>query len=72
MQKTIELPDGGALILTVAKYEGPDGKKIQDEAVTPTMQVGQAVEDDLDDGANPPKGDEPLNKALELLKSKNG
>ena len=72
VQKTIELPDGGALILTVAKYEGPDGKKIQDEAVTPTMQVGQAVEDDLDDGANPPKGDEPLNKALELLKSKNG
>lgn len=72
VQKTIELADGGALMLTVAKYEGPDGKKIQDDAVTPTVQVGQAAEDDLGDGANPPKADEPLNKALDLLKSKNG
>jgi len=71
VQRTIELPDGGALLLTVAKYEGPDGKKIQDDAVTPTVQVGQASDDDFED--NPaPKEDEPLNKALELLKSKNG
>ena len=40
VQKTIELPDGAALMLTVAKYEGPDGKKIQDEAVTPTVHGG--------------------------------
>jgi carboxyl-terminal processing protease len=73
VQKTIELPDGAALMLTVAKYEGPDGKKIQDEAVVPNVQAGQAQEDDFDDGATPNnKGDEPLNKALELLKSKNG
>ncbi|MGO9590482.1 MAG: S41 family peptidase [Candidatus Acidiferrales bacterium] len=26
--KSIDLPDGAALMLTVAKYEGPDGKKI--------------------------------------------
>jgi carboxyl-terminal processing protease len=71
VQKTIELPDGAALLLTVAKYEGPDGKKIQDEAVTPTVQAGQAPEDELEEGATPSKGDEPLNKALELLKSKN-
>ncbi|HEY2860035.1 MAG TPA: S41 family peptidase, partial [Terracidiphilus sp.] len=32
VQKTIDLPDGAALMLTVAKYETPDGKKIQDEA----------------------------------------
>ena len=38
VQKTIELPDGAALLLTVAKYEGPDGKKIQDDAVTPTVR----------------------------------
>jgi carboxyl-terminal processing protease len=38
VQKTIELPDGAALMLTVAKYEGPDGKKIQDEAVNPTCR----------------------------------
>ena len=39
VQKTIDLPDGAALMLTVAKYEGPDGHKIQDEAVTPNVQV---------------------------------
>ena len=48
VQKTIELPDGAALLLTVAKYEGPDGKKIQDEAVAPTVLVGQAAEDEMD------------------------
>lgn len=72
VQKTIELPDGAALLLTVAKYEGPDGKKIQDEAVAPTVQVGQSMDDDIDDGATQPKDDLPLNKALELLKAKNG
>ena len=48
VQKTIELPDGAALLLTVAKYEGPDGKKIQDDAVTPKVVVGQASEDEID------------------------
>jgi carboxyl-terminal processing protease len=72
VQKTIELPDGGALMLTVAKFEGPDGKKIQDDAVTPTVQVGQASEDDFAEGTTQPKEDVPLNKALELLKAKNG
>lgn len=70
LQKTIELPDGGALLLTVAKYEGPDGKKIQDNAVTPTVQVGQATEDEFEDNEQP-KEDNTLNKALELLKAKN-
>jgi carboxyl-terminal processing protease len=72
VQKTIELPDGSALLLTVAKYQGPDGKKIQDEAVVPSVVVGRGVDDDSDDDAQPPspKGDETLNKALELLKAK--
>jgi carboxyl-terminal processing protease len=70
VQKTIDLPDGSALLLTVAKYQGPDGKKIQDEAVTPTVQVGQSIEEELDDDSAPPKDDQPLNKALELLKGK--
>jgi carboxyl-terminal processing protease len=69
VQKTIDLPDGSALLLTVAKYQGPDGKKIQDEAVIPTVQTGQAADDD-NDPETPPKGDEPLNKALQLLKAK--
>jgi carboxyl-terminal processing protease len=72
VQKTIDLPDGAALMLTVAKYEAPDGKKIQDEAVVPTVVVGQVAEDDLGDETTPPpaKEDQPLNKALELLKAK--
>jgi carboxyl-terminal processing protease len=72
VQKTIELPDGAALMLTVAKYESPAGKKIQDEAVTPTVAVETPAEDELDEETPSPKGDEPLNKALELLKAKNG
>ncbi len=71
VQKTIDLPDGAALMLTVAKYEGPDGKKIQDDAVTPNVVVESAADDDLDETpAN--RGDDTLNKALELLKAKNG
>ncbi len=38
-QKTFELPDGAALILSVAKYESPSGKKLQDEGVTPGVLV---------------------------------
>ena len=73
VQKTIELPDGSALLLTVAKYQGPDGKKIQDEAVAPNVVVGRPVDDDNDDDTpqTSPKGDDTLNKALELLKAKN-
>jgi len=71
VQKTIDLPDGAALLLTVAKYQTPGGKKIQDEAVTPTVLVGQTLDDD-DEDTPQPKSDEPLNKALELLKVKNG
>ncbi len=72
LQKTIEMPDGAALLLTVAKYQGPDGKKIQDDAVTPNVLVGQTSEDDFNVEAPPSKGDQPLDKALELLKAKNG
>ena len=67
VQKTIELPDGAALMLTVAKYEGPDGKKIQDEAVNPNVQAGQT--DDLDEDT-PNKEDQALDKALSILKAK--
>ncbi len=73
VQKTIDLPDGAALLLTVAKFEGPDGKKIQDDAVTPTVVVGQQQNLDEDEEEAPApanKSDEPLNKALDLLKAK--
>jgi carboxyl-terminal processing protease len=71
VQKTIELPDGAALLLTVAKYQTPNGKKIPDEAVTPTVLVEPAL-DEEDEEAPPAKGDGPLDKALELLKANNG
>lgn len=69
VQKTIDLPDGAALMLTVAKYEGPDGKKIQDEAVSPTVQVGKTPDEEIED-ETPDKDDQPLDKALSILKTK--
>jgi carboxyl-terminal processing protease len=68
VQKTIDLPDGGALMLTIAKYEGPGGKKIEDEAVTPTQVI--AGPEDNEEPMPPSNGDEQLNQALSLLKSK--
>jgi carboxyl-terminal processing protease len=83
-QKTFDLPDGGAVILSVAKYQSPSGKKIQDEGVTPGMLVASNIDDGSggvdEDGAETPSTpvtkssvtvDEQLSKALELLKSKN-
>lgn len=70
-QKTFELPDGAALILSVAKYESPSGKKIQDDAVTPEVLVASDTGDS--DNATQKQGvsvDSQLNKALDILKSK--
>jgi carboxyl-terminal processing protease len=67
VQKTMELPDGAALILSVAKYASPLGKKIQDEAVTPNIVV--AAGQDTDDQKTP-KPDDQLTKALDVLKQK--
>ena len=68
-QKSIELPDGADLLLTVAKFQSPSGNKIQDNAVTPNVVVASPI-DDEDEGAPAPKGDDMLNKALDLLKAK--
>jgi carboxyl-terminal processing protease len=73
VQKTIELPDGAALLLTVATYSTPGGKKILQEAVTPSVLAGPTPEQEADQDDNdnaPAKADAPLNKALELLKAK--
>jgi carboxyl-terminal processing protease len=77
VQKTIELPDGAALILSVAKYATPGGKKIQDEAVTPNVVVVPSLEEQIaaqseEKPAGPPAPDDQLNRALALLKAKNG
>jgi len=84
VQKTLELPDGGALILSVAKYYSPSGKAIQDAAITPNVLVADAIDDGAgdgitDDGAAAPSDeeakpknpiDEQLNKAVEVLKTR--
>jgi carboxyl-terminal processing protease len=74
-EKTFTLPDGSALLLTIAKYETPSGKKIEDVAVTPDVPVSQSLQEMLPTDENPtpqePRTDDQLNKALELLKQKN-
>jgi carboxyl-terminal processing protease len=82
VQKTIALPDGSALILSVAKYYSPSGKAIQDAAVTPNIVVADsdddaALPDDEDNTApadeekkQPPQQDEQLHKAIQVLKAK--
>jgi carboxyl-terminal processing protease len=82
VQKTFDLPDGGALILSYAKYYSPSGKAIQDAAITPNVLVADAADDsvgpDDEDSAVPrdqeakPKTtvDDQLNKAVEVLKSR--
>ena len=83
-QKTFELPDGAALILSVAKYGSPSGKKLEDDGVTPGVMVASNLDDNApvdEDAATPEPSqpetkkpsvsiDEQLNKALDLLKSK--
>ena len=68
----MELPDGAALILSVAKYSSPLGKKIQDEAVTPNIVVAanQDSGDDQSGAVKTPKPDDQLTKALDVLKQK--
>lgn len=81
VQKTIDLPDGGALILSVAKYYSPSGKAIQEVAVTPNVLVADetetaAVEEEGQDSAPEPEAkpkntqDDQLHKAVEVLKSR--
>jgi carboxyl-terminal processing protease len=68
-QKSIEMPGGADLLLTVAKFQSPSGNKIQDNAVTPNVVVASPI-DDEEEGAPAPKGDDALDKALDLLKAK--
>jgi len=82
VQKVIPLPDGSALILSVAKYYSPLGKAIQDTAVTPNVLVADSDDDSAapedEDNTNPPEEekkqppqqDEQLHRALQVLKSR--
>ena len=82
IQKVIDLPDGSALILSIAKYYTPSGKAIQDAAITPNVLVADIDEDaalpDEDQQSAPadqakkarPQTDEQLQKAIQVLKSR--
>jgi carboxyl-terminal processing protease len=80
IQKTIDLQDGGALILSIAKYYTPGGKAIQDAAITPNVLVAEKADDFIapedsemvpDESEKPePKKiqpDEQLRRAIEQL-----
>lgn len=82
--KLIEVPDGSALVISVAKYYSPSGKAIQDNSVVPNILVADADEQDLSDldddsdGATPERekkqrddrSDMQLQRALAVLKAK--
>jgi carboxyl-terminal processing protease len=82
VQKLIDMPDGAALILSVAKYYSPNGKAIQDTAVTPNVLVADNDDDSglpdedqqigPEDQSQKAKGqaDDQLKKALEVLKNR--
>ena len=80
VRRTINLDDGGALILSVAKYYSPSGKSIQDTGVVPSVPFIEtepvAEFDDEDAGAQrpaprqaapSPEEDKLLKKAVEVL-----
>ena len=82
MRKAITMDDGGAIILSVAKYYASNGKAIQDTGVLPATQVSEPdVQVDYDENGEPipeaqdaqqqPKKTEEdpiVKKALEVLK----
>ncbi len=82
VQKVIEMKDGSALILSIAKYYTPSGKAIQDTAITPNVLVADSDDDaalpDDDDSAAPSaetekpatQPDQQLNKAIEVLNNR--
>ncbi len=83
MRKAITMDDGGAIILSVAKYYSPDGKAIQDTGVTPSTAVvesdtlveyddnGEPITDPQDQGPQKKAVDEDpvVKKAIEVLQS---
>lgn len=60
VQKTMELGDGAALVLSVGQYWTPDGKALLGEGLEPTVEVSRPADTPADE-------DPVLDKALEIL-----
>jgi carboxyl-terminal processing protease len=82
IQKVLDITDGSALILSIAKYYSPSGKALQDSAVTPNILVADNDDDAAlpdDDQQSAPTGetkpqrppqDDQLQKAIEVLRNR--
>ncbi len=78
VRRTVQMDDGGAVILSVAKYYSPSGKAIQDTGVVPTVQLAENDNSpELDQDGNPIPGTAPkttddnlLNKSIDLVTGK--
>lgn len=72
VRRAITMDDGGAIILSVAKYYSPSGKAIQDTGVTPGVVVNEPeAQPEVDERGEPlPEEPEPQRKSEEdpLLK----
>lgn len=69
LRKTIQMDDGGAVILSVAKYYSPAGKAIQDTGVVPSVQLAENDNSpDYDQDGNPIPGSAPKTTEDNLLK----
>jgi carboxyl-terminal processing protease len=74
-QKPIPVGDGSALLLSVAKYYGSDGKAIDDNGVTPTVVQSATNDTESPEDEGQPEGPEnfggkddlQLRKAMEIL-----
>lgn len=69
LRKTIQMDDGGAVILSVAKYYSPSGKAIQDTGVVPSVQLAESDSSpEFDQDGNPIPGTGSKNTEDNLLK----
>jgi carboxyl-terminal processing protease len=70
VRRVVQMDDGAAVILSVAKFYAPSGKAIQDTGVVPTVQVADMdTSPDYDDNGNPIPGTEPKNVQDNILKN---
>jgi carboxyl-terminal processing protease len=63
-QKLVKLPDGSGLLLSVTRYQTPDGKDIHEKGLAPEVEVD---EPEVEFGSTPPPGDPILDRALKVI-----